>query len=151
MSIILSGLRNKVKDVLAQSLGTVVASNNDARRPDAPNVLELATDIFAKLHVTGNVDIRFCARVSILRHQTKEAAALPESERKPERFWVDVDNTLTEIHKQFKNCPPEEQSKWIKKYMLDADLALYGTPLDLRTVMATAPAPAALETDNEQL
>ncbi|KAJ7018327.1 hypothetical protein C8F04DRAFT_1277788 [Mycena alexandri] len=108
--------RNKLKYVILSSRGEDPADGATARI-GALNIVELTHLILSKLKLDPDkADVRMCGRVAILRKlitETNDAG-----------YWKAVDTQLAAI--RTKHVEPIKQSRWIKKAMLDPDLAVYG-------------------------
>ncbi|KAJ7914794.1 hypothetical protein B0H13DRAFT_1872665 [Mycena leptocephala] len=104
-----------VKTLIGNSLGSEHAEG-ETLRPDALTVVELTTNILLKLKVKSKVDVALCGRVAILRKLISETT--------DGKYWGEIDSKLAGIRK--KHPDTTHQSKFIKRYMLDPDLEMYG-------------------------
>jgi hypothetical protein len=114
VSIVLTAKRNTIKTVIISSLGSSPPEGSN-QRTSALDIVELSHLIVSKLKVRVKVDLRVCGRVAILWKLI--------SEKNDNTYWGAVDKKLADVRK--KHQDPVKQSKWIKQYMLDPDLALY--------------------------
>ncbi|KAJ7715043.1 hypothetical protein B0H16DRAFT_1477674 [Mycena metata] len=122
--------RNKVKSLVLSSIGTDPAAGTTTRI-GALDIVELTRLILSKLKLDpDHADVRMCGRVAILRKLVTEISDA--------KYWGAVDKQLANI--RAKHTDPKAQSRWIKKAMLDPDLAAYGQ-VDLESLNATPSVP----------
>ncbi|KAJ7898976.1 hypothetical protein B0H13DRAFT_1884078 [Mycena leptocephala] len=122
ISGVLISKRNIVKTAVLGSLGS--DPDEDATsplRPGALNIVDLSAVVLEKLKVKSvKVDVRMCGRIAILRKMISEK-----------------NNNTRDEHPD-----PTKQSKFIKKFILDPDLEMYGA-VDLNS-LATPAAPGPI-------
>ncbi|KAJ7350943.1 hypothetical protein DFH08DRAFT_1079014 [Mycena albidolilacea] len=132
ISKVLTSKRNVVKTVILSSLGSP-STAGETGRTGALDIVELSKLILTKLKVAVKVDLRMCGRVSVLRKIVSEANLSDN------KYWTAVDKKLAKVRTSHPNA--DKQSKWIKQYMLDPDLALY-KHVELKNLIAIAGVPA---------
>ncbi|KAF8218158.1 hypothetical protein K438DRAFT_1747377 [Mycena galopus ATCC 62051] len=125
VSKVLTGKHNIVKYTILGSLGSDPEEGTTSPlRPGAMNIVDVATVILEKLKVKSvHLDVRLCGRIAVLRQLI--------SENDDNKYWGDVDKNLASVHEKYPD--PAQQSRFIKKYVLDPDLKTYGA-VDLKSL-----------------
>ncbi|KAJ7110986.1 hypothetical protein C8R44DRAFT_742760 [Mycena epipterygia] len=119
--------RNIIKTAICSSLGSDLVDGSTLR-PGALNIAQLSSHILSKLKVTMKVDLRLCGRIAVLRKLVVE--------QNDNKYWgLSIRNLSASVT----NTP--NQSRLIKQWMLDPDMAVYGA-VDLNTLARTPSVPA---------
>ncbi|KAJ7443274.1 hypothetical protein FB451DRAFT_1296150 [Mycena latifolia] len=129
---VLINKRHTLKSTVSGSLGSDPAPG-ETLRPDAVNIVDLATLLTSQLKASTKVDIGLCGRVALLRKIITEG--------NDNKFWTLVDSELAKMRAKYPNAV--DLSKFIKKHILDPDFKTYGS-VDLAALGGTGRRRAAV-------